>query len=98
MGHFLVTFRFGAGATYSDRYKSFVDKIEEISEYVWDETSSFYAIKASGTAESICDLLYFDTQFSPSKDMMVVIDLDRKEKSTRGELLYPDTLDTCIGF
>jgi len=101
MPHFVVTFRIASDATYQERYESFVDKAREIAGgggYCWEETTSFYAFKAAGTANSVCEALYFGTQFSPFKDTMVVIDLDNRQKAVKGYVQYPHTLDGAIGF
>jgi hypothetical protein len=98
MGHFVITFRIKSDDTYQDRYDSFTKKVNEIADKFWEETSSFYAISASGTAQSICDKLYFETDFIESWDQVLVIDLDRKEKALRGPDMYPNTLAACLGF
>lgn len=98
MGHFVITFRLKADSTYDKRYDSFTDKIEEIAESNWRETSSFYAIYADGTAKEICDAIYYGSEFSEDTDTMIVIDLDNNEKATRGNIEYPHTLAKCLGF
>ncbi|MGH8379270.1 hypothetical protein [Pseudomonas sp.] len=98
MGHFVITFRFEYDDDYQDRYDSFTKKVREIATSQWEETSSFYAIEAPGTAESIRDMLYLKTKFSASKDQMLVIDLDNRVKATKGEIKYPNTLAACLGF
>lgn len=98
MGHFVITFRIKSDDTYQDRYNSFTEKVSEIADDRWDETSSFYAIQAKGTAQSICDLLYFETDFIETRDMMLIIDLDKNEKAFRGPNDYPRTLEKCLGF
>jgi len=98
MGHFVITFRFESDKEYQKRYDSFVKRVDEIAVKVWSETSSFYAIEATGTAESICEDLYLRTEFSVSRDQMLVIDLDKKQKATKGEINYPNTLNACLGF
>lgn len=98
MGHFVITFRIKSDETYQDRYESFTKKVREISEKFWEETSSFYAIKSTGTAQSVCDQLYFETDFTESKDQMLVIDLVKNEKALRGPDMYPNTLGACLGF
>lgn len=100
MGHFVITFRFKYDSTYDDRYDSFKKRMEEISQSFWKQTSSFYAIQAEGTAESICYDLYLHTNFMDAKDMMVVVDLDRKKKAYRGDDLKDELakLEKCLGF
>jgi hypothetical protein len=98
MGHFVITFRIKSDDTYQDRYDSFTKKINELADKLWDETSSFYAVKAKGSAQSICDSLYFETDFVESRDLMLVVDLDKNEKAFRGPNEYPNTLEACLGF
>ncbi|HDS1811566.1 MULTISPECIES: hypothetical protein [unclassified Pseudomonas] len=98
MGHFVITFRFEYDDSYQERYDSFTKKVTEIATSKWEETSSFYAIEAPGTAESIRDTLYYKTGFMESKDQMVVIDLDNRVKAIKGDVKYPNTLAKCLGF
>ncbi len=98
MGHFVITFRFEYDGSYQERYDSFTKKVKEIATSKWEETSSFYAIEAPGTAESIRDTLYYKTGFMESKDQMVVIDLDNRVKAIKGDVKYPNTLEKCLGF
>ena len=98
MGHFVITFRIKSDDDYQERYESFTGKVSEIATKKWEETSSFYAIEAIGTAESICSDLYIYSEFNSTKDLMVVIDLDRKEKAVKGDAEYPYTLSSCLGF
>ncbi len=98
MGHFVITFRFEYDDSYQERYDSFTKKVGEIATSTWEETSSFYAIEASGTAESIRDTLYLQTEFLESKDQMLVIDLDNRVKAIKGVIKYPSTLARCLGF
>jgi hypothetical protein len=101
MAHFIISFRIKSDATYQDRYASFTSRVYEIgggSPSVWEETSSFFAIRADGTAASVCSDLYLKTDFDSTKDLMVVIDLDKREKATKGEIKYLSTLAACLGF
>ena len=98
MGHFVITFRIKSDDEYHKRYESFTERVSKIATRKWEETSSFYAIEADGTAESICTDLYVLSDFNATKDQMVVIDLDLKQKAVKGVLEYPYTLDSCLGF
>lgn len=98
MGHFVITFRIKSIDEYQKRYESFTQKVHEIAKKKWEETSSFYAIEADGTAQEICDLLYFKTDFVEAWDQMVVIDLDRRQKAFRGPDMYEHSLGACLGF
>lgn len=98
MGHFVITFNLKWGDDYSARYKSFTDRVKQLAKSSWDETTSFYAIEANGTAESICDELYIYTRFDSSTDAMVVIDLDNRKKAVKGQVSETALLTRCLGF
>lgn len=102
MAHFIVTFRIKNDSDYQERYESFIKKAEELADGgIWDETTSFLAFKSkanNATASSVCSDLYYGSEFSEYRDVMVVIDLDAKSKATKGEIKYPSTLQRCLGF
>lgn len=99
MAHFIVTFRIKNDSTYQERYDSFVKKAEELAKYpVWDQTTSFLTFQADSTAASLCSSLYVGSEFNATKDVMVVIDLDRKEKDTRGDIEDEYWLRSGLGF
>lgn len=103
MARIIVTFRIKNDSGYQTRYESFTKKAAELADSsgVWEETTSFVAFKprsSSATAESVCSDLYLHSDFDSSKDVMVVIDLDKKQKATRGEIKYPNTLAAVLGF
>lgn len=99
MAHFIVTFRLKNDSTYQDRYESFVERARAIATLsAWEETSSFFAFRAEGSAISICTDLYLHSQFDSTKDLMVVIDLDSKQKATQGNVAYPALLELGLGF
>lgn len=99
MANFVITFRFKSDTTYQSRYDSFVKKVQEIaSTHPWAETSSFYALEASETAESLCSRLYLETEFDASKDLLLVVDTKNQVKATKGEVLYPNLLSAGLGF
>lgn len=101
MAHFVVTFRISSDSTYQARYDSFMEKIYELAGgtgATWEETTSFLSFKATGTADSVCDSLYFGSEFNALKDMMVVIDLDARKKAVKGDVKYLGTLSDNLGF
>lgn len=99
MAHFIVTFRLKNDSTYQDRYESFIERARAIATLsAWEETSSFFAFHAEGSAVSICTDLYLHSQFDSTKDLMVVIDLDSKQKATQGNVEYPALLELGLGF
>ena len=97
--HFIVTFRFKNDATYQDRYDSFIEQANQVATTVpWDQTTSFLAFEAKGTAETVCSDLYLKSAFDSTRDVMVVIDLDNKQKATRGEIEFDVLLLLGLGF
>lgn len=99
MASFIVTFKFKSDETRSERYDSFVKKINELTSYShWDETTSFYCFELDMTAEALCSALYVESDFNSVKDIMVVIDVTNNQKATRGPLQWPSVLESCLGF
>jgi hypothetical protein len=99
MANFVITFRFKSDTTYQSRYESFVKKVVEIATtYPWSETSSFYALEANETAESLCSRLYLETEFDATKDLLLVVDTKNQMKATKGNIEYPTLLKTGLGF
>lgn len=98
MGRFVIDFRFEHDEGYAMRHESFIKKVKAIAIFKLQETPSSYAIEALGTAESIRDTLYFETEFMDYKDQMVVTDLINRAKATKGEIKNPGTLERYFGF
>ncbi|KFE47987.1 hypothetical protein CXB36_17405 [Pseudomonas syringae pv. syringae] len=99
MANFVITFRFRADSTYQSRYDSFVKKVVEIATiHPWAETSSFYALEANESADSLCSRLYLETDFDASKDLMLIVDTKNRVKATKGEVEYPSLLERGVGF
>lgn len=99
MGNFAITFRFKSDSTYQSRYESFVKKVHEIATtHPWAETSSFYALEANETADSLCTRLYLESEFDATKDLLLVIDTKNQVKATKGKVEYPTLLKTGLGF
>ncbi len=100
--HFIVTFRIAGDTGYQTRYESFVKRIHEVAlggaGLTWEETTSFCSFQALGTDDSICQDLYLNSDFDSTKDIMVVIDLDTRKKSTKGPAKYLTTLANTLGF
>jgi hypothetical protein len=101
MTHFIISFRIKSDESYQQRYESFKSKVVAIagsSGAVWDETSSFYILKAVNTAQGLCSDLYLGSDFNSTKDIMVVIDVDNRQKATKGPLEWPGVLESTLGF
>ncbi|MFS0827612.1 hypothetical protein [Pseudomonas phoenicis] len=98
MGRFVINFRFEHDEGYALRHESFIKKVNAIATFKVKETPSSYAIEALGTAESIRDILYFETEFMDYKDQMIVTDLKNRAKATKGEIKHPATSERFLGF
>ncbi|MFJ2362479.1 hypothetical protein ACIPIN_01965 [Pseudomonas sp. NPDC087697] len=99
MANFIVTFRLQAGPGYQGRYDSIMEKMSElVPEGTWEETSSFVAFSSNKTLDDVHCALYLESDFDPTKDTMVVIDLLNRKKKTAGIIESPHALDKCLGF
>lgn len=99
MANFVLTFRLKKNASYQQRYDSFVEKVQEIApEWIWEETSSFYAFEAEGSAESVCQALYYGSSFDASTDLMVVLDVHEKMFATKGAIENLARLKIALGI
>lgn len=99
MASFILTFRLESNDTYSQRYDSFVKKLNELVTYRhWDETSSLYIFELDSTADQVSHDLWVGSEFNSTTDIMVVIDVTNRVKSTKGELEYPNLLTSYLGF
>ncbi|NYT81449.1 hypothetical protein H0A70_08095 [Alcaligenaceae bacterium] len=102
MPHFIVTFRIKDDKDYQARYDSFMETAKSLAKYSpWDQTTSFLALQstdANATSSSLCSSLYVDSKFDSTKDVMVVVDLDKRTKSTKGKIEYEGLLDAGLGF
>lgn len=100
MGNYVVTFRLKDNAGYQKRYESFIDRLYKLSAQsgVWEETSSFIAFEYAGSLEDVYSALYFESDFDPDVDTLLVIDVLNRKKATGGVIKYSATLDKCLGF
>ncbi|CAB5622993.1 Uncharacterised protein [Pseudomonas putida] len=100
VANFIVTFRLQSGEGYQRRYESLMEKLATLtpSSNTWEETSSFVAFTCDDSIEDVRQALYFESDFDPIIDTMVIIDLTHRRKMTAGIITYPDTLDRCLGF
>ncbi|CAA2137715.1 hypothetical protein [Methylobacterium bullatum] len=93
MAVFAISFRFGSEGDRDARYKSFVNKVEELAiDYVFDETTSFFIIEVNSTAESLAQTLYTGTDIHTTWDKLVVISLTDKTYATKCKIEYPALL------
>lgn len=101
MANFIVTFRISSDNDYKERYESFVTTLVAYAggaAKVWDETTSFYVFEKDATADAVCSHLYLESKFNATKDMMVVIDVGRHKKATKGPIPYEFLLTSYLGF
>lgn len=91
---FAITFSFHYDSTYNDRYSSFMAEVRKCST-VWDETTSFALVETTETLEALESRLYL-SQFSPSRDKMLVINVSYDAAIARGALSYKATLQTLL--
>ncbi len=99
MANFIVTFHIKSDDTYSERYSSFISKINELCENKqWDETTSFFCFESNLTADGLCSALWTGSKFSETTDIMVVIDVSNRKRATKGPLKYPNLLQKYLGF
>lgn len=99
MGNFILTFRLKNDSTYQRRYDSLVEKIREIApKWLWEETSSFYAFEAEGTADSVCHDLHYGSSFDPEMDIMVIVDIGKKQFAAKGKIESPSQLKVALGI
>jgi len=100
VANFIVTFRLQSGEGYQRRYDSLMEKLATLTPIscTWEETSSFLAFTCDDSIEDVYQALYFESDFDPGIDTMVIIDLTHRKKMTAGTITYPATLDRCLGF
>lgn len=101
MANFIISFRIASDSSYQTRYNSFVSAVHQAAgglEHVWEETSSFFALEANETAASLCDQLYYGSDLLESKDEILVIDVSRRQWTSKGDLKYLTTLKSALGF
>lgn len=99
MNHLIITYRIKGDETYQVRYDSFIRKLKETGgQLFWNETSSFYALTSSATADELCRALCADTGFECGKDAVVVIDITNKTTASSGTIQNRELLQACIGF
>lgn len=99
MNNFIITYRIKGDETYQHRYDSFIRRLKEIGgQTFWNETSSFYAIRACMTAQTLCAALCSDTGFDCSRDAVVVLDTTNRDVASSGAIQDRELLSDCLGF
>lgn len=80
-----ISFRIAADATYSTRYQSVVDAIKSAAgRDWWADTTSFFVIQSSKSAAELARYIDVNSTISPSKDLLLAINLSMKEHSLIG--------------
>ncbi|WP_374833897.1 hypothetical protein [Paenochrobactrum pullorum] len=90
MATYAISFNLKYDDSYSTRYDSFMKAIRSFPT-VWEETTSFALVESSRSLEEVERLLYL-TDFSVSKDKMLVINVTSDACIARGKIDYPSTL------
>lgn len=99
MNNFIITYRIKSDETYQARYDSFIRKVKEAGgQAFWNETSSFYALRACITAEALCTVLCRETGFDCCRDAVVVIDTKSRSLATSGAIHDLELLSECLGL
>ncbi len=99
MINFMITYRIKHDETYQTRYDAFIKKLKDAAGNVhWNETSSFYALRACTTAKDLCRDLCADTSFNCATDSVVVIDLSNQLMASSGAIRDRDLLANCLGL
>lgn len=100
MAHFIVTFRIAEDETYQERYIALVEAVAAIAGgKVWDETTSFFAFEgARQSAMRMAEILFSRANLNSKTDLLLVINLNHREKVVLGQLKDQQLLEVCLGF
>lgn len=93
MAIFAITFRIHDDASYHDRYQSVVDAIKTFAAQgnrYWDEPTSFFLIESTKNSENIAAQIKQNSDFAPSKDILLVINLSEKGYKAIGNVQDTD--------
>jgi hypothetical protein len=93
---FAITFRIHDDAGYSERYESVVLAIKGHAigngKY-WDEPTSFFLIESDLNSEGLASQIDQGSDFSPSKDLLLVTNLSQKGYKAIGKVTDNDLHD-----
>jgi hypothetical protein len=94
MATHVISFRIASGPDYDKRWASVVSAIKSQTSdgLTWEETTSFVLIRSAKSAQDLARAIYLGSDFSNSRDTLLVVDVDRKEHATQGLINYPSTL------
>ena len=94
MATYAVSFHLKKDSSYETRYGSLMEEIRK-SSTVWDETTSFCLVERSESLSVFTSKLYM-TDFSPSRDKLLVMSVKEVAASARGDINYPATLRSLL--
>lgn len=92
MSTYAITFTidYDTAASWNRRYDSFMDEVRKCP-VVWTETTSFCLVQSAESIEALERRLFL-SQFDPTKDKMVVINVSNDPAISRGAIKDPATL------
>jgi len=93
MAVFAISFRIGDEGDRNARWSSVVERIKkEATGATWEETTSFFLIRSSKSADGLASSIYTESSMHSTWDKLLVINLSKKDYATRGGISYPATL------
>ena len=98
MSVYAVSFRIHEDVDYSRRYQSFTSALAAGATASWDETTSFVLVETSESIDAFCSRIYVHSAFDSSKDIYLVMDVEKKSARFRGKNKYPNTLQALIPY
>lgn len=97
MALFAVSFRVGTQDNSDERRKSLVERARfNALGNVWEETTSFLLFNYSKSADDLASDIYTKSLMSSTYDQLLVVDLSLKDYAKRGNIAYPNTLDSLM--
>lgn len=94
MPYLAVSFHLDYDSTYTDRYASLMKAIRSCPK-VWEETTSFAIVETTEKIEDFERRLFL-TDFKPSVDTLLVIDVSYDTAISRGKIRDPKTLKELL--
>ena len=96
MATHIVSFRIDYDAGYAGRWDSTVEAIraQALGGKTWEETTSFFLIRSNKSADDLARDIYIGSSFDNTKDTLLVVDVTNNTHATRGNVDYPNTLDS----
>lgn len=98
MAVYAVSFRIHNDTDYSRRYESFTKALTAGAIRSWEETTSFVLVETAESIDTFCLRIYVGSAFDASKDIYLVMDVEKPSARFRGKNEYPNTLQALIPF